>query len=60
MEIMKESSGKREIYLVLGRSRRVVSSRTPRVLRELDDWRLKMNWRRVGKNEKVNPRVSYL
>ena len=60
MEIMKESSGKREIYLVLGRSCRVVSSRTPRVLRELDDWRLRMKWRCVGKNEKVNPRVSYL
>ena len=35
MKAMKESSGKRGIYLVLGRSRKDVSSLMPRVPREL-------------------------
>ena len=35
MEVMKESSGKSEIYLVLGKSRKDVSLRMPRVPLEL-------------------------
>ena len=53
IDVMKKSSGKMEIYLVLGRSRRVFSSRMPRVLRELDDWRLKMKCWRMGENGEI-------